>query len=325
MKRRVLVAARSFARSQAARAVLEAEGYELQFNPYDRPLREEELKELIRGAAALVAGNDAVTGAVIAAGAPTLRIIAKHGVGYNNIDVTAAGEYGIPVTVTPGANSKSVADLAMGLMLAVSRRIPQMDHSVRAGAWSRITGSELNGKVLGIVGMGSIGGEVAKRACGFDMKIIASDIRPRQEYAERYGVSYLSLPEVLAGADYLTLHAPAGPETAGMINKDTLRTMKKSAYLINTARGDLIVEEDLYEALLQGIIAGAALDTYACEPLRDSRWFGLDNVVLTPHTGANTYEAVDRTGVMAAEEVARVLSGRRPRHSVTPAKSRRMS
>lgn len=229
------------------------------------------------------------------------------------------------MTVTPGANSKSVADLAMGLMLAVSRRIPQMDHSVRAGAWSRITGSELNGKVLGIVGMGSIGGEVAKRACGFDMKIIASDIRPRQEYAERYGVSYLSLPEVLAGADYLTLHAPAGPETAGMINKDTLRTMKKSAYLINTARGDLIVEEDLYEALLQGIIAGAALDTYACEPLRDSRWFGLDNVVLTPHTGANTYEAVDRTGVMAAEEVARVLSGRRPRYSVTPAKSRRMS
>ena len=147
--KKVFVAARSFAHSAEAKAVLTAQGYELVFNPYDRPLDEAELIELLQGVDALVAGNDAVTAAVIASVASSLKIIAKHGVGYNTIDIAAAKQYGIPVTVTPGANSKSVADLALGLILAVSRRIPQMDRSVRQNSWRRETGTELDGKVLG--------------------------------------------------------------------------------------------------------------------------------------------------------------------------------
>jgi D-3-phosphoglycerate dehydrogenase len=316
MKRKVLIAARSFAQSPEAKAVLAEQGYELILNPFDRPLTEGELIPMMQGMDALVAGNDAVTAAVIAASAPTLKIVAKHGVGYNNIDIRMAKQHGIPVTITPGANSQSVADLTLGLMLAISRRIPQLDKLVRGNSWGRIPGNELGGKVLGIVGMGSIGGEVAKRALGFDMKIIAYDIQSRQDFIDKYRVTYLPLAELLAQADYISLHAPAIPETVGMINRDTLRTMKKTAYLINTARGDLIVEEDLYSALSQNMIAGAALDTFIEEPLRDSRLVELENIILTPHAGANTREAVIRTGVTAAEEVVRVLSGQQPKYAV---------
>lgn len=316
MRKKVLIAARSFSRSPEAKAVLEEQGYELILNPHDRPLEEAELMEMIKGVDALVAGNDAVTSAVIAAGVPNLKIIAKHGVGYNNIDVNAAKNYGIPVTVTPGANSKSVAELAFGLMLAVARGIPRMDCSVRAGSWDRITGHELGGKVLGIIGMGNIGGELAKRAVGFDMKIIAYDVFPKQEFIDKYGVAYLPLPEVIAQADFLSLHAPSTHETIGMINQKTLSSMKRSAFLINTARGDLVVEDDLYQALSEGVIAGAALDTFSKEPLTESNLFDLKNIVVIPHAGAATHEAVIRTGLMGAEEVVRVLSGHPPQYAV---------
>jgi len=316
MTKKVLITARSFARSPAAKAVLADAGCELVFNPHDRPLAEDELILLISGMDALVAGMDPVTAAVIAAGLPTLKIIARHGVGYNTVDVAAAKKYGVPVTITPGANSKSVADLTLGLMLAVARRIPQMDSSLRAGSWSRLAGSELEGKTLGIVGTGSIGAAVAQRAAGFAMNIIAYDPCPRPELAARFALVYRPLAEVIAQADFLTLHAPAAPETVGLINAATLRTMKKTAFLINTARGDLVVEDDLYDALTAGVIAGAALDTFVHEPFTDARWFSLTNVVLTPHAGANTLEAVERMGVMAAEEVVRVLAGRPPLHPV---------
>lgn len=316
MAKKVLIGARSFSRSPEVKSVLEAQGYELILNPHERPFTETELVEKVRGVDALVEGNDPVTAAVIAAGSPTLKIIAKQGVGYNNIDLVAAKKSGVAVTVTPGANSRSVADLAFGLMLSLARGISQMDQSIRTGAWSRHTGHELAGKVLGIVGMGNIGGQVAKRACAFDMKVVAYDVYPRQDFMEMYGVTYLPLPEVLAQADYISLHAPALPETVGMINRDSLRTMKKTAYLINTARGDLVVEDDLYAALAQGVIAGAGLDVFGQEPVRDSRFFDLKNVVLTPHTGGYTDEAVIRSGVMVAEEIIRVLSGQEPQYPV---------
>lgn len=316
MRKKVLIAARSFSRSPEAKAVLEAKGYDLILNPYDRPLAEAELVEMIVGVDALVAGNDAVTQAVIAAGSPTLKIIAKHGVGYNNIDVSAAKQYGIPVTVAPGANSQSVAELAFALMLACARSIPQMDRSVRAGSWDRVTGNEVGGKVLGIVGMGNIGGEMAKRACGFGMKIIAFDVYPNQEFTKNYGVTYLPLADVISQADFLSLHAPSTPETIGLMNQTTLRTMKKTAFLINTARGDLVIEDDLYKALAAGVIAGAALDTFAKEPLQNSPLLELDNIIVTPHAGAATHEAVIRTGLIGAEEVVRVLSGQLPRYAV---------
>lgn len=313
---KVLAAARSFAKSAEAKAVLEQAGFEIVLNPFDRPLKEQELLELMRDVDAMVTGMDEVTAAVVKAGAPRLKIVAKHGVGYNNIDLGAAKENGVQVTITPGANTKSVAELALGLMLSLARRIPVMDRSVKAGSWDRLTGCELSEKTLGIIGLGNIGAEVVKRAFAFDMKIVAFDLFPRTDLIEKYGVVYKTLPEVIAAADFLSLHAPATPETLGMINKHSLATMKKNAFIINTARGDLIVEDDLYEALKTGVIAGAGLDTFAQEPPTNSPLFGLDNVVLTPHAGATTHEAVTRMGVTAAEEVVRVLTGQQPLYSV---------
>ena len=313
---KVLAAARSFAKSDEAKAVLTNAGIEIVLNPHDRPLKEAELLELIQDVDGMVAGMDEVTAAVIAKGAPRLKIVAKHGVGYNNIDLTAAKEHGVEVTITPGANTVSVAELAFCLMLAVARKIAVMDKSVKAGSWDRLTGGELSGKTLGIIGLGNIGSEVVKRAAAFDMKVVAYDLFPRADLIEKYGVIYKPLAEVIAEADFLSLHAPATPETLGMINKTSLKTMKPSAIIINTARGDLIVEEDLYEALTTGVIAGAGLDTFLQEPPVNSPLFTLNNVVLTPHAGATTTEAVTRMGVTAAEEVVRVLTGQTPRFSV---------
>jgi D-3-phosphoglycerate dehydrogenase len=313
---KVLALPRSFSRSKEAKALLENAGMEIVWNPEGRPLKESELAELIRGADALITGIDEVTGKVLEAGAPTLKIVAKYGVGYDNIDVEAATRLGIPVTVTPGAPTRSVAELAMSLMLCVARHIPQMNASVKEGGWNRITGTELGGKVLGIVGLGAIGTEVVKRAVAFDMQVIAYSRNVRQELVDRYGVKYVTLPELYAQSDFISLHAPALPETIGMINKDALRQMKKTAYLINTARGDLVVEEDLYEALSTGQIAGAGLDTLIHEPPLHLDLVRLPNVVTSPHVGSNTVEAGYRMARMAAEEVIRVLSGQQPKFPV---------
>lgn len=313
---RVLITARSFAQVPAAQAILAGAGCTLYWNPVDRPLLEAELLSLIVGMDALIAGADRVTAAVIAAATPNLKIIAKHGVGYDNIDMAAARRHCIPVTITPGANSIAVAELTLGLMLAVARRIPQLDRTVRAGSWRRVIGGELAGKTLGLVGTGRIGSEVARRAAAFAMDIIACDPYPQQELTACYGVQYCSLPEVLARSDVLSLHAPVTPATAGIINAHTMGQMKKAAILINTARGELVVEDDLVAALENGTLAGAGLDTFAHEPVRNPRLLALPRVVLTPHAGAQTREAVCNMAMMAAREVVRVLSGQAPLHPV---------
>ncbi|MNC30928.1 D-3-phosphoglycerate dehydrogenase [compost metagenome] len=313
---KVVALPRSFSRSEEAKDLLMQAGFEIIWNTEGRPLKESELLEAIQGADALITGIDEVTGKVLEAGAPTLKIVAKYGVGYDNIDVGAADQLGIPVTITPGAPTRSVAELALSLMLSVARHIPQMNASVRDGGWNRITGTELGGKVLGVVGLGAIGTEVVKRAAAFDMQIIAYDAHVRQDLIDQYGVKYVTLPQLYALSDIITLHAPALPETIGMINKESLAQMKKTAYLINTARGDLVVEEDLYEALSNGQIAGAGLDTFIQEPPLSLNIVGLPNVVTSPHVGSNTVEAGYRMARMAAEEVIRVLSGEQPKFPV---------
>lgn len=316
MQKKVLIGSRARSRAPEAMKVLEEQGYELILNPYDRTLTETELIDMMQGVDGMIAGSDKVTAAVLAAGAPTLKIVAKQGVGYNTIDVVAAKEQKIDVTITPGANSKSVADLAMGLMLSIARNIPAMDRKIREKSWYRHTGVELAGKTLGIVGMGNIGGEVAKRAFTFGMKILAYDVYPRQDFIDQYGVTYVSLDEIFTKSDFVSLHAPAIKDTIGMVNIDRLRSMKKTAFIVNTARGELIVEDDLYEALSTGLIAGAALDVYQNEPLADSKLIDLPNIVLTAHSGAYTKEAIVNAGVIAAEEIVRVLSGDKARYSV---------
>ena len=292
MSLKVVVGSRSRSRSKEAMEILEKNGYILELNPFDRTMTEDELIERIKGASALVAGSDKVTKRVLEAGSPTLKIVAKQGVGYNTIDIEAAKELGIAVTITPGANSKSVADLTMGLILNAARNISGMDRAIRNNEWYRYTGCELNNKIIGIVGMGHIGGEVAKRAYAFGMKILAYDIYPRQDFIEKYNVTYVSLEKLFKQSDVITLHAPAIKATENMINRDSLNLMKSTAILVNAARGELINEEDLYEALKNKKIGFAALDVYKNEPLKNSKLTDLENIVFTAHAGAYTKSAI---------------------------------
>ncbi|WP_371377056.1 phosphoglycerate dehydrogenase [Sporomusa aerivorans] len=319
MTKRVLVTAMSFRRSAEGLALLKDNGFDVVLSPYERPLQEAEMLEQLDGIAAIVAGNDAITEKVIAAGAPELKIIARSGVGYNTIDVAAAQRYGVAVTNTPGANTRSVAELAVGLMLSLARNIPRLNERMHNREWPKSVGTELGGKTLGIVGTGNIGREVIRRAAAFEMNIIAFDMHRCGDLVDKYGEIYRSLDEVFAESDFLSLHVPAIPGTVNMVNKTTLKIMKRSAYLINTARGELVVEKDLAEALQAGVISGAALDTFAAEPLQhDSSLFALNNVILTPHLGASTGDSAQRVGLMAAEEVIRVLSGIAPYFPVKP-------
>ncbi|WP_378955200.1 phosphoglycerate dehydrogenase [Pelosinus sp. sgz500959] len=313
---KVLVTARSFALCAEAKTILESKGYSITWNPVGRPLKEQELLELIPGMDALITGTDEVSEKVIAAGLPSLKVIAKYGVGYDNIDVAAAKRHGVQVTFTPGVLTKAVAELAMGLLMSAARNIAAMDRLVRQGKWERITGTELSGKTIGIVGTGNIGREVAKRAAAFEMNVIAYDVWPNSDFAAQYGVSYVPLSELFEKADFISLHTPSTPETVGMVNIESLQNMKNTAVLINTARGDLIVEEDLIKALQEGIIAGAGMDTFAVEPLQDERFSKMNNVVLSPHAGSNTRETVARMSVMAATDVVAVLTGKPPHYPV---------
>ena len=316
MSLKVVVGSRSRSRSKEAMEILEKNGYILELNPFDRTMTEDELIERIKGASALVAGSDKVTKRVLEAGSPTLKIVAKQGVGYNTIDIEAAKELGIAVTITPGANSKSVADLTMGLILNAARNISGMDRAIRNNEWYRYKGCELNNKIIGIVGMGHIGGEVAKRAYAFGMKILAYDIYPRQDFIEKYNVTYVSLEKLFKQSDVITLHAPAIKATENMINRDSLNLMKSTAILVNAARGELINEEDLYEALKNKKIGFAALDVYKNEPLKNSKLTDLENIVFTAHAGAYTKSAIIGAGVIASEEIVRVLSGEEPKFNV---------
>ena len=316
MSLKVVVGSRSRSRSKEAMEILEKNGYILELNPFDRTMTEDELIERIKGASALVAGSDKVTKRVLEAGSPTLKIVAKQGVGYNTIDIEAAKELGIAITITPGANSKSVADLTMGLILNAARNISGMDRAIRNNEWYRYTGCELNNKIIGIVGIGHIGGEVAKRAYAFGMKILAYDIYPRQDFIEKYNVTYVSLEKLFKQSDVITLHAPAIKATENMINRDSLNLMKSTAILVNAARGELINEEDLYEALKNKKIGFAALDVYKNEPLKNSKLTDLENIVFTAHAGAYTKSAIIGAGVIASEEIVRVLSGEEPKFNV---------
>ena len=312
----ILVTARSFAKLEQTKIMFEAAGHRVLLSPFDRPLNEDELAELIVDADALVAGMDDITEKVFAAAVSRLKIIARHGVGYDNIDLLAAKKYNIPVTITPSGPTKATAELTMALILSVARNVPQMDKAIRSGSWSRMTGHEVAGKTLGIIGLGRIGCEVAKRPQAFEMKVMAYDFYPNVKLAEQYGIPFVSFEEMLAQADFISLHVPATKETNGLMNKQAFDKMKATAYLINASRGSVVVEKDLCEALKNGIIAGAGLDAFEQEPLGQSPLLELSNVVLTPHIGGNTKESTIRMAIAAAEEVIRVLAGEPPKDPV---------
>ncbi|MGO8721029.1 MAG: phosphoglycerate dehydrogenase [Acidobacteriaceae bacterium] len=242
--------------------------------------------------------------------APKLRVIGRAGVGVDNIDSEAATRNGIVVMNTPGANAVAVAELALALMIDLARMVPRANATMHAGKWEKksLQGTELRGKTLGIVGLGRVGLEVARRARGFGMELVGHDPFVSAAIAREHGVRLASREEVFRQADYLTLHVGLTPETEGMLNAATLATMKKGVRLVNCARGELIVEEALVEALKSGQVGGAALDVFRKEPLKDSPFFDLDNVILTPHIAGSTAEAQEAVGVQIAEQVRAYLT-----------------
>jgi D-3-phosphoglycerate dehydrogenase / 2-oxoglutarate reductase len=241
--------------------------------------------------------------------APKLRVIGRAGVGVDNIDAEAATRRGVVVMNTPGANAVAVAELAMGLMIALARKLPAANTTMHAGKWEKknLQGGELRGKTLGILGLGRIGLEVARRARGFGMEIIGSDPFVSAAVARENGVSLVSVEDLFAKADYLTLHVGLTPQTNGIMNAKTLATMKKGVRIINCARGELVVEADLVAALKSGQVAGAALDVFTVEPPKESPYFGLENVILTPHIAGSTGEAQEAVGVQIAQQVREYL------------------
>jgi D-3-phosphoglycerate dehydrogenase len=273
-----------------------------------------ELEGLIPGYEALIVRNQTKVNASLLAKALALRVIGRAGAGYDNIDVPAAIKEGIVVAYSPEENAVSVAEHVFALLLALARNIPAADRSTKGGGWERkkYHGFELLGKTLGILGLGKIGFRVALRAKAFGMRILAHDayLSSTSLQATESGADLTSFDRVLAEADFLTLHLPLTPETRGILNGDALRKMKKTAFLINTSRGEVLSEADLAQALKQGDLAGAALDVREKEPPGESPLHGLDSVILTPHTAGLTYEAQEKVVNAVAEDVDRVLSGR---------------
>jgi len=241
--------------------------------------------------------------------APKLRVIGRAGVGVDNIDTEAATRRGVVVMNTPGANAVAVAELTVGLMIALARKLPSANATMHAGKWEKKNrqGGELRGKTLGVLGRGRVGLEVARRARGFGMEIIGSDPFVSAAVARENGILLVSVEELFAKADYLTLHVGLTPQTQGIINAKTLATMKKGVRIINCARGELVVDADLVAALKNGQVAGAALDVFAVEPPKESPYFELENVILTPHIAGSTGEAQEAVGVQIAQQVREYL------------------
>ncbi len=279
--------------------------YDVAFEP-DLWQDPDRLLQLIDDARALLVRNQTrVTADVIAAG-PRLIVIGRAGAGLDNIDTNAATEAGVVVTFTPSENAISVAELTIGFMLSLSRELPAADVSTKAGGWERkrFTGVELYGKTLGLVGYGRIARLVAERAQAFGMTIVAFD-----PYLDEADAQLLPLDEVLVHSDYVSCHMPATAETRGMLSRERLTKMKPSAFFINAARGEVVDESALIEALQDKRIAGAALDVRADEPPATGGLNDMPNVILTPHVGAFTHEAQDRVVASMCLDIATVLDG----------------
>lgn len=255
--------------------------------------------------------------------APNLRLISILGTGTDNVDLTAASERGVVVTNTPGIMAASVAELAAGLMLAVVRGIPLSDRRVRQGTWQHVEGPELYGKTLGLLGLGAIGGEMARIGRGYGMHLIGWSFRHDPQRAAALSVELVDWDDLFRHADVLSIHLRGSPQAAGLVGQRELELMKPTAYLINTARAAILDQDALVRALTSGRLAGAGLDVFWEEPLpADSPLTRIDNVVLTPHAGAATREANDRLRKLPVDNIVAYLEGR-AQHVVNPAALRR--
>jgi len=270
---------------------------------------EGKLTSHLETADALIVRSAVQVDAALLEHAPKLRVVGRAGVGVDNVDLDAATRKGIAVMNTPGANAVAVAELTLGMMLAMARLLPRADGLMHAGKWEKksLQGTELRGKTLCVIGLGKIGMEVARRAKAFGMEIIGHDPFVSASVAKDQGIRTGKLEEVYAAADYLTLHVGLTPQTTGMINAESIRKMKKGVRIVNCARGELVDEAALAQALKQGRVGAAALDVYQEEPLKNSPLTALENVILTPHIGGSTHEAQEAVGFQIALQVKEYL------------------
>ena len=250
--------------------------------------------------------------------APRVRVVGRAGVGVDNVDLDAATHRGVVVMNTPGGNATSVAEHALALMLSLARSIPQLNSAMHAGRWEKsgAAGAELRGKTLGLVGLGRVGAEVARRARGFEMRVLAHDPYLSPERAAEWGVELVPLKDVFEKSDFVSLHTGLSEATRGLINAETIAQMKRGARLINTARGELVDEAALAEGLRSGHLAGAGLDVFATEPPRDSPLMAMANVIATPHVAGSTTEAQEEVGVQIAQQVRDYLADGTLRNAV---------
>jgi D-3-phosphoglycerate dehydrogenase len=312
MPYRVLVTPRSFGEgSRKPLEILRNADCVVTRNTQGHLLDEQELLRSIGEFDGIIVGLERITRDIIAR-AVNLKVISKHGVGVDNIDLGAAAERNIVVANTPGVNSHAVAELTIGLMLSIARQIPRNARIAMERGKKGMIGRELHGKTIGILGFGRIGVEVAKRAAGFGMDILYADAVRKQEAEETLGAAFASIDELVMQSDFVSVHLPLAPQTEKLFGTDLIRRMKPQAYLINTSRAEIIDEDELAKALTAGGLAGAALDVYR----EDSPLLGLDNVICLPHVGAYTFESIENMGIISAENAVRVLQGQEPLYRI---------
>ena len=314
---KVLVTATTYGvNDPVLRMELEGSVGEVVYNTSGKPMSSEQLIRLLPGVDGYIAGLDAINRTALDA-ADYLKVIARYGVGVDAVDLQAAQEKGIVVTNTPGANSSSVAELTVGLMIALLRNIPASIQATKSGEWSRLRGLSLEGKTVGLVGFGAIGKQVARRLIGFGCRVIAFDPEAYSAEAVELGVELLPLADVVQRAEILSLHCPLTGQTRAMVNADFLAKMKAGSYLVNTARGELVDEEALYTALQAGKLSGAALDVFSKQPPEaDNPLLRLPRVLATPHMAAHSDVATNTMGWMALNDCLAVLRGEEPRYRV---------
>jgi D-3-phosphoglycerate dehydrogenase len=304
--KRVVVGSRSFGQlSDVGVKLLNGAGFDVWRIPSEeRPLDESKMVEIItrENPEVVVTGAEPITRQVLEAG-PNLRMIMKHGVGVDNIDIQTATRLGILVANAPGTNTEAVADMTIAMMLALSRGIYNAVQSTRSGGWERFVGHDLGELTIGVVGTGRIGLAVIRRLDGFGSDVLAYDIVHNQELLSHPKVRYVEMAQLLQDSDVVTLHVPLVADTRAMIGRNELDMMKPTAYLVNLARGELVDEVALFEFLQQRRIAGAAVDVYAVEPPKSSPLIGLDNVLSTPHIAAYTYESMEHMSRVCGQTI----------------------
>lgn len=304
---KVLVTPRSFGSFSAKpMELLEGSGLEIVKNPTKSILGREQLAELIQDVDGIIVGVEQLDAEMLG-NALRLRAISKYGVGIDNVDIAYCEQRNIPVSITKNANSDAVADYAFALMLAVARRVVEIDNACHRDDWSKRTSIDVYGRKLGILGLGNIGKGVARRAAGFAMDVFAYDTYKDDSYLEEHNITFASIEDIFKTCDFVSIHLPLVEETCHIVDGEMLALAKEGLVLVNTARGGVVDEGALYRALKQGHIYGAGLDVFEYEPPGQSPLLELDNVVVGSHSAASTVGAVDAMSMMAAENIVNAL------------------